>query len=135
MMEARGSRAITQGQAIPASTFGPYGAQDVARYAEASGDDNPLHVDPSLAARAGLAGVPIHGMLIMGAFEPYLRAWRPDARVVKLSAKFIRPVLVGETFEISGKVVRAPADGPAVVRLVVKRAQDLVCMAEAFVSP
>lgn len=134
-MEAPGSGAITQGQAIPAASFGPYQAGDVALYAQASGDDNPLHVDPALAARAGLSGVPIHGMIIMGAFEPYLRAWRPDARIVKLSAKFIRPVLVGETFEVSGKVVRAPADEPAVVRLVVKRAQDLVCMAEAFVSP
>lgn len=134
-MEAPDATAITQGQTIAAATFGPFGAEDVARYAQASGDDNPLHVDPALAARAGLAGVPIHGMLIMGSFEPYLRAWRGEARIVKLSAKFIRPVLVGETFEVSGKVVRAPADGAAVVRLVVKRAQDLVCMAEAFVSP
>ena len=130
--------AITQGEAIAARRFGPFAAADVAAYASASGDDNPLHVDPAIAAQAGLAGVPIHGMLIMGCFETYLRDWRPGAAIKKLSGKFIRPVLVGETFEVSGKVVRAAPDAPAVLRLMVKRdgaTRDLVCMAEAFVTP
>jgi acyl dehydratase len=132
------SASIPRGEAVPARVFGPFAEPDVAAYAQASGDDNPLHVDPAIAAKAGLAGVPIHGMLIMGCFESYLRAWRPEATVTKLSSKFIRPVLVGEAFEVTGKVVQAATEGPAVLRLTVRRhdgARDLVCMAEAFVAP
>ena len=127
---------IRQGETVAGRQFGPFGAEDVAAYALASGDDNPLHVDPTIAAKAGLAGVPIHGMLIMACFESFLREWREDVLVRKLSSKFIRPVLIDEAFEVSGKVVRVDA-GDAVLRLMVKRAglpAELVCMAEAFVS-
>jgi acyl dehydratase len=128
---------IRQGEALAPQRFGPYDRDDVAAYAQASGDDNPLHLDPSIAAKAGLAGVPIHGMLIMGCFEPYLQRWRSGVAVCKVAAKFIRPVLIGEAFEISGKVVQTPQGQPAVLRLMVKREGqgDLVCMAEAFVTP
>lgn len=132
------SEVIRQGEAIAAGRFGPFDEAAVRAYADASADDNPLHVDPAIAAKAGLERPPVHGMLIMGCFQAYLAAWRPDATVKKLSAKFIRPVLVGEGIEIGGKVVRAAADAPAVLRLMVKRdggARDLVCLAEAFVVP
>ncbi len=125
------------GLVIPARRFGPFLARTVAAYALASGDDNPLHVDPAIAARAGLPRPPIHGMLIMGCFETYLRDWRPGIIVSKLSAKFIRPVPVGDGIAVSGKVVRVAADAPAVLRLTVRGESgvDLVCLAEAFVTP
>ncbi|WP_246725392.1 MaoC family dehydratase [Beijerinckia sp. L45] len=131
------SSELAAGHVIPPRRFGPFSAKMVAAYAEASGDDNPLHSDASLAARAGLARPPIHGMLIMGCFEPYLHAWRPAASIVKLSGKFIRPVLVGDSIEVSGKVVQAAAGVPAVLRLMVRGddGRDLVCLAEAFVEP
>lgn len=132
------SEPIRQGETIVGRRFGPYESAEVAAYAAASGDDNPLHTDPALAAMAGLARPPIHGMLMMGCFETYLRAWRPGVTVRKLTSKFIRPVLLGEAFEVTGKVVQAAPDAPAVLRLTVKRdggARDLVCLAEAFVTP
>lgn len=122
-----------QGETLGPRRFGPFTASDVAAYAAASGDDNPLHLDPAIAAQAGLARPPIHGMLLMGCFEPFLRDVLPGARLAKLGAKFIRPVLVDETFEVSGKVVQVPAEGPAVIRITVKRGSDLACLAEAFV--
>lgn len=128
-----------QGEAVAAHRFGPFPAAAVAAYAAASADDNPLHHDPALAAKAGLPRPPIHGMLIMGCFEPYLAAWRPDATIRKLSAKFIRPVLVDEGIEVTGKVVQAATGQAVVLRLTVKRhaegaPSDLVCLAEAFVE-
>ena len=125
---------IARGEAIPPRTYGPFAAADLAAYAAASGDDNPLHLDPALAAKAGLAAPPIHGMLIMAGLEPFLRAWRPEAHVAKIAAKFVEPVLTGEVFEVTGKVVQAAPGAPAVVRLTVKRGPALVCLAEAFVS-
>lgn len=134
------SDVLRQGEAIAPRAFGPFPASAVAAYAAASADTNPLHSDAALATRAGLARPPIHGMLIMGCFEDYLRAWRATTGVRKLSAKFIRPVLVDEGIAISGKVVQAAAAGPIVLRLTVKRhaegvPADLVCIAEAVVDP
>ena len=134
------SEGARQGETIAPCRFGPFSADAVAAYAIASDDTNPLHSDPALAAKAGLTRPPIHGMLIMGCFESYLAAWRPGATIRKLSAKFIRPVLVDEGIEVMGKVVQAVPGQAAVLRLTVKRladagaASDLVCLAEAFVQ-
>ena len=125
---------LARGQSIAPRAYGPFAAADLAAYAAASGDDNPLHLDPALAAKAGLAAPPIHGMLIMACLEPYLRAWRPEAVISKIAAKFVEPVLIGETFEVTAKVVQAAPGVPAVVRLTVKRGTTLVCLAEAFVA-
>ena len=126
---------LTVGLVAPPRHFGPFTAARVAAYAAASGDDNPLHSDAALAARAGLERPPVHGMLTMGCFEPFLKEWRPAAVIVKLSGKFIRPVLVGDTVEISGKVVQAGGHGrPAVIRLMARNGRDLVCLAEAFLT-
>ncbi len=135
------SAAPRRGEVVPSHRFGPFPAAAVLAYAAASHDSNPLHTDPALAAKAGLPRPPIHGMLIMGCFESYLARWRPGATIRKLSAKFIRPVLVDESFEISAKVVQATPGTPAVLRLTVKREAaagaeaDLVCLGEAFVDP
>ena len=134
-MSAVDPSALTVGLVVPPRAFGPFTAERVTTYALASGDDNPLHSDAALAARAGLERPPVHGMLTMGCFEPFLKAWRPETVIVKLSGKFIRPVLVGDTIEVSGKVVKAGADGgPAVIRLMARNGRDLVCLAEAFVT-
>ena len=135
-MNAVASGSLRQGEAILPRVFGPFETEAVLAYASASADDNPLHVDPALAARVGLARPPIHGMLAMGCLEAYLRDWRSDLSVTKLAAKFIGPVLTGESIEITGKVVRAAPGSPAVLRLTIKReggSRDLVCLAEAFV--
>ena len=129
------SEAVRQGETLAARRFGPFERDDVDAYAEASGDDNPLHVDASLAARAGLDRPPVHGMLLVGCFEPFIAAWRPQARLAGLSARFIRPVLTGEAVEVSGKVVQLRVDGRVVLRLTVKRGADLACLAEATVVP
>jgi acyl dehydratase len=131
------SEAFAQGDVISARRFGPFTPAVVAAYALASGDDNPLHSDPAIAARAGLERPPVHGMLIMGCFESYIRDWRPAARIVKLSAKFIRPVLTGDGIELSGKVVRAAEGAPVVLRLTARgeNGRDVACLAEIFIVP
>ena len=77
-MNAVANGALRQGEAILPRVFGPFETEAVLAYASASADDNPLHVDPALAARVGLARPPIHGMLAMGCLEAYLRDWRSD---------------------------------------------------------
>ncbi len=126
------------GARLPVHSVGPLDGQALRRYADVSGDDNPLHLDPAIAKQAGLAERPIHGMLIMGHFEPMLRAWRPDLVLIGLSAKFLRPVLAGQTFEISGRVVRTTGgDCPNVVLRVMAHGagHELAMVAEAKLAP
>ena len=79
------------GDKLPETIIGPFDAQALARYAEVSGDANPLHLDEALAAGIGFAAPPVHGMKLLAAFEPMLANWRDDLRLMSLSAKFVQP--------------------------------------------
>jgi acyl dehydratase len=114
--------------------FGPFDLDRLAGYAAVSGDDNPLHLDQAVAIAAGLAAPPVHGMLMLSCFEPALMDWRRDIRVAKLSGKFLRPVLAGESISVSGRVVRSNREGrPELVMRLMARGpgRDLAILAEA----
>jgi len=53
------------GAIIAQREFGPIGREDLQRYAHASGDLNPLHVDKDFARQAGFSDVIVHGMFGM----------------------------------------------------------------------
>lgn len=84
----------------------PCSVEDLARYAAASGDDNPIHLDVALARSAGLPAPPVHGMLLLSRFVPALAIWRPDLILIRLSAKFLRPIFVNESGELSGRIAQ-----------------------------
>ncbi|MBO0733697.1 MAG: MaoC family dehydratase [Methylocapsa sp.] len=122
------------GQRIAPRVFGPFAREALALYAAASGDNNPLHLDPSAAKSAGLQDTPVHGMLMFACFEPYLSGWRPDLFIARLSCKFLRPVFAGEGITISGRVVgKAPAPGKEIIVRLMARApnHDLALVGEA----
>jgi acyl dehydratase len=127
----------TAGERLPERTLGPFASSHLAAYAAVSGDTNPLHLDPELAKSVGLAAPPVHGMLLLAAFEPALREWRPDLRIERLSGRFTQPVLEGEAVTLSGRVMRAANDKPQILmRLLANgasRAPALV--AEAVLVP
>lgn len=86
--------------------------EDLARYAEASGDRNPLHLDDEAARRAGFPGVIAHGMLTMGHLASCLTRWAggPDA-LERLTAPFRAPVFPGDTIVAGGRVRRLDPEG------------------------
>lgn len=98
------------GEKLTETRIGPFDAAAVAAYAAASGDDNPLHTDPSMAKAAGFEASPVHGMRLMAELEPALAAWRPDLRVARLSGTFATPLLVGEEAALTGRVLKADGD-------------------------
>lgn len=69
------------------------------RYAEASGDHNPIHLDENVAKMAGLPGIINHGMCTMaiaakGAVNG-LAGGNPE-RIKKVAVRFSKPVLPGQ---------------------------------------
>lgn len=69
------------------------------RYADASGDHNPIHLDDAVARAAGLPGVIVHGLASMAvAARVVLAAAGADpARLARLSCRFTQPIAPGDT--------------------------------------
>jgi acyl dehydratase len=70
-----------------------------ARYAEASGDPNPIHTDENIAKMAGFPGVINHGMCTMamavkGAVDEF--AGGDPSRVKRVAVRFSKPVFPGQ---------------------------------------
>ena len=78
------------------------------RYAEASGDHNPIHIDPEFARNAaGLPGIILHGMATMAfASKAVLDnvAGGDPARLRRIKVRFSKPVFPGETLTTRGWV-------------------------------
>jgi len=65
------------------------------RYADASGDQNPIHQDEAFAKSVGLPDVIAHGMLTMALVGKFVTDWAGGAATVKeFSARFVKPVIV-----------------------------------------
>jgi hypothetical protein len=68
------------------------------RYAEASGDRNPIHVDDAAAKAVGLPGVILHGMCTMALCGRDIvdeLAGGDPTRLRRLAVRFYRPVFPG----------------------------------------
>jgi acyl dehydratase len=75
-------------------------------YAAASGDFNPIHVDPEVGRSAGLPGAILQGMCTMAWFAEACVAYFEDpARIARLDVRFARPVNVGDTVRFAGRCV------------------------------
>lgn len=65
------------------------------KYADASGDQNPIHQDEAFAKSVGLPDVIAHGMLTMALVGKFVSDWAGGPATVKeFSARFVKPVIV-----------------------------------------
>jgi acyl dehydratase len=78
-------------------------------YANASGDQNPIHQDEAFAQSVGLENVIAHGMFTMALAGRYVSDIAGSAAVKEFSARFIKPVVVPANVEVElivyGKVL------------------------------
>ena len=75
-------------------------------YAAASGDFNPIHIDPDVGRLAGQPGAILQGMCTMAWLaEACLRYFDDPGRTTALSARFARPVNVGDEVRFEGRCV------------------------------
>ena len=101
-------------------------AEDVRAYADAGGDQNPLHRDDAFARDVGFPGIIAHGMFTMGHMAAAVVAWSEDVQAVaQISAQFRAPVFMGEEIVAGGRVVTLDAKaGTATVDLWVRVERD-----------
>ncbi len=85
------------------------------QYADASGDQNPIHQIEEFALSVGLPNVIAHGMLTMALVGKYVSDFAGgSANVLEYSARFTKPVIVpnGEKVDLTvSATVAEVADG------------------------
>ena len=84
-------------------------------YADASGDQNPIHQNEEFAKAVGLPNVIAHGMLTMALVGNFVTQWAGGSQHVKeFSGRFMKPVIVPADqkveLTVSGNVIAVEAD-------------------------
>ena len=99
------AKTVAVGDALPSLVKGPITREHLKRYADASGDHNPIHLDEEFAKSAGYPSVFAHGMLSMGYLgELLVTAGGAPEAVRKFKARFAQHVRCGhfDVLEIEG---------------------------------
>jgi acyl dehydratase len=116
MVNFGGARMIEVGMALPEKVF--YIDRALLKaYADASGDQNPIHQNEEFALSVGLPNVISHGMLTMALAGKYVTEWAGgSANVREFSARFIKPVIVpaGEKVDLTVVATVTDVDGNTV---------------------
>jgi acyl dehydratase len=116
MVNDGGARMIEVGMTLPEKVF--YIDRALLKaYADASGDQNPIHQNEEFALSVGLPNVISHGMLTMALAGKYVTEWAGgSANVREFSARFIKPVVVpaGEKVDLTVVATVSEVDGSTV---------------------
>ena len=94
MVHIGGASMIEVGTELPEKVFYLDRAL-LKQYADASGDQNPIHQNEEFAISVGLPNVIAHGMLTMALVGKYVSDFAGgSANVLEYGARFIKPVIV-----------------------------------------
>jgi len=74
-------------------------------YAGASGDYNPIHIDPEFGKMVGLGGTILQGLCTMAFAAKTVTDWAGDpGKLKKLKCRFSAPVMMEDTISVKGTV-------------------------------
>ena len=96
--------AVRVGEELPSLAKAPVDRVQLSRYAGASGDYNPVHVDEVYAKSAGMPSVYAPGMLIMGMLGQLISDWGRGGQLRRYQVRFIKMVWPGDTIVCKGRV-------------------------------
>ncbi len=102
--------AVRLGDELPSLSKGPVDRVQLARYAGASGDFNPVHVDEVYARSLGMPSVYAPGMLVMGILGQLVSDWARGAQLRKYQVRFSKIVWPGDTVVAKGRVMERWGD-------------------------
>jgi 3-hydroxybutyryl-CoA dehydratase len=74
-------------------------------YAGASGDFNPIHIDPEFGKMVGLGGTILHGLCSLGFVAKTVTDWAGDpGKLKKIKCRFASPVHIGDNLSIQAEI-------------------------------
>ena len=85
---------------------------DIVRFAEVSGDRNPVHLDADYAARSPFGQRIAHGFLVGSLISAAIGMDLPGPGSIYLgqTLKFVAPVHIGDTVTVSVEVIKVRED-------------------------
>ena len=93
------------------------------RFAQLSGDNNPIHVDAEFAARSRFGRTVAHGLLLCSKLRALIEQLVPGGRLLDQSVIFEAPTYAGDRMRLS--VIITEKDGDClVVKMQVIRISD-----------
>jgi acyl dehydratase len=94
-------------------------------YAGASGDFNPIHIDPEFGKMVGLGGVILHGLCAVGFVVKTITDWQGDpGKIKRFKCRFASPVHLEDVITTSGEVTDVK-EGRATIALKVTNQSGL----------
>ena len=97
---------LSPGMEFEETVFGPLSREDIIRYAEASGDDNPIHQDEEYARASGAPTVFAMGMLPAGYLATAVSGWVGGPQHLRrFKVRFTNRVWPGDEIVCTGRVV------------------------------
>jgi acyl dehydratase len=105
---------------------------DVRKFAEISGDKNPVHLDDDYAAQTQFKRRLVHGILVTGLISAVLGTELPGEGSIYLnqSIKFRAPVFIGDTVTATVTVIKVREDKPIITLETICKNQDDVVVIE-----
>jgi acyl dehydratase len=95
------------------------------RYAGASGDFNPIHIDPEFARAVGLPNAILHGLYMMGLVaRASTEAVGGDPRSLKRLSVQFRGMGAPETEIVVSGTVKSAEDGVATIEVVAAQGEN-----------
>ncbi|MBS7697644.1 MULTISPECIES: MaoC family dehydratase N-terminal domain-containing protein [unclassified Chelatococcus] len=89
--------------ARPVIAMPPVTPETLVRFAAASGDCNPIHLDSGAARAAGLDDVIAHGMLIAAYAGRAIGQWFPRRRIAQFATRFTGMTRLGDVISLSAE--------------------------------
>ena len=102
---------IRVGDELPALAKAPIDRVQLSRYAGASGDFNPVHVDEVYTKSVGMPSVYAPGMLVMGMLGQLISDWARGGQLRRYHVRFIKMVWPGDTVVCKGRVSDRHGEG------------------------
>ena len=97
---------MSPGMEFEETVFGPLSREDIKRYADASGDDNPIHQDEEYARASGAPTVFAMGMLPAGYLATAVSGWFGGPQYIRrFKVRFTNRVWPGDEIVCLGRVV------------------------------
>lgn len=107
-----------------------FSQEEVNRFAEVTGDKNPVHTDPEYAAKSQFRKPIMHGMLSASLFSKVFGTLFPGEGTIylKQTLNFLKPMYVDVNYQAIFTVKELIKDkNRAIVETVIKNPEGFVC--------
>src|SRR5699024_538042 len=123
---------VKAGDTLPAFEKESITKVQLAKYAGASGDYNPLHLDDEFAKEVGMDCVIAHGMLVMGFLGQYeMEIAANQAKLARFNMRFGKMTKPGDIIICHGNVKDKANKEVTIDLFAVKQDEDVVGTGEA----